>query len=662
MKTVLLVTADEDLRVRLRRQLEGCSVFVADSDDAAAQTLRVTEVDLIVKDATGAAHEMASFVARARELSPVAVVVGISEDASITDEADYGLQRPFSHQDLVSVLRHAEERHHLLHEVNVLRSQLRLRPAPAADSPEGIDVWASALERALKELAKALAAGFDLPRVLELFLDAVGEMVLPSRSALLLADQARRAYQVHAHRGLPPHLVESVRLTADAGLAQWLAGQGRPLQLDEATQWGLAREIGLLRAVLAIPLIARGELVAILTLGERIVGGAYGRREREILFTLATQFGTAIRDIRLHHQLQQEKEYNEHILAHMSSGVITLGRDEKIGSMNRRAEEILGLPARDVVNRDLRVLPSPLGDLLFQTLSRRQAVPRTEIHLALRNLPLEVSTYPITAGASEPLGAVLVFEDLSAQKALAAEKRQADQFQLLTRVVARIAEEIKNPLVSVNMLMELLEERYDDPDFRTHFSSVVRRDVRRMMLVFERLTALVTEGDLTFEAVDVRAVVDEMLAAAGAEPAGVDATGAALLDLVDETSGKRLSVSLYREAEPQPVKADRSQLKKAMSYLLWYVLHKSSGEKAALSISVGRSEEEVGVLIASRTARVSPEELPQMLDPLTMVQKSLVEVGPAVSQRIVESLGGRLQARQTRHELSFLITMPATRA
>ena len=44
-----------------------------------------------------------------------------------------------------------------------------------------------------------------------------------------------------------------------------------------------------------------------------------------------------------------------------------------------------------------------------------------------------------------------------------------------------------------------------------------------------------------------------------------------------------------------------------------------------------------------------------------MVQESLIEVGPAVSQRIIESLGGRLQVRPARHELSFPITLPVTR-
>ncbi|PYN09391.1 MAG: hypothetical protein DME06_15335, partial [Candidatus Rokuibacteriota bacterium] len=407
-------------------------MFFADSDDAAVRTLRLAEVDLIIKDATGAGREMASFAARARELSPSAVIVGVSDDATTVDEADYALVRPFAHRDLTNVLRQAEDRHRLLHEVAALRSQSLPRPTNVGPMSTP-DMPAAVLEQALKEFARALAAGFDLPRMLELFLDAVGEMVRPSRSALLLVDEAGSTYRIRAHRGLASPIVESVRLAVDTGLPQWFAKEGRLLHLDEAQQReadhrtrGLARDLGLLQAVVAIPLIVSGELVGILTLGERVVGGSYGRRETEILFVLASQFGTAVRDIGLHHQLQREKEYNEQILAHMSSGVITIGRDEKVSTVNRRAQEILDLPVRDIISHDLRVLPSPLGDLLFETLSRRRTVHRTEVQLAFRNLPLEVSTYPIMGDAPQPLGAVIVFEDLSAQKALAAEKRQAE--------------------------------------------------------------------------------------------------------------------------------------------------------------------------------------------------------------------------------------------
>ena len=134
--------------------------------------------------------------------------------------------------------------------------------------------------------------------------------------------------------------------------------------------------MAVLQATIAMPLMSHGELVAVLTLGQRVTGGGYSRRETEIIYNLASHLATAIRDIRVHHLLEYQKQFTERILAHMSNGVITIGPDERVVIINRRAEEILGMAARDALNRDLRVLPSPLGDLLFETLTRGRAVHR----------------------------------------------------------------------------------------------------------------------------------------------------------------------------------------------------------------------------------------------------------------------------------------------
>src|SRR5262249_45203162 len=203
-----------------------------------------------------------------------------------------------------------------------------------------------------------------------------------------------------------------------------------------------------------------GGLVAIPPVGQPVVGSMYRRGETETLFDLGSHLATAIRDIAVHNQLEREQQFSERILAHMSSGVITIGRDQRIGTINRRAEEILQLSSSEVLKQDLRALPSPLGDMLFDTLRTGRAAGRHEIQLALRGLWLEVSTYPVRGEDGAPLGAVLVFEDLTAQKELLTQKRQVEQTQLLTRVVARIADEIKNPLVSINTFIELIGERY----------------------------------------------------------------------------------------------------------------------------------------------------------------------------------------------------------
>jgi nitrogen-specific signal transduction histidine kinase len=330
--------------------------------------------------------------------------------------------------------------------------------------------------------------------------------------------------------------------------------------------------------------------------------------------------------------------------------------------MNRRAEEILGMAARDVLNRDLRALPSPLGDLLYETLSRGHSVTRSEIQLALRSLPLEVSTYPVMGKGTAPLGAVLVFEDLTAQRQLAMERRAAEQLQLLTRVVARIAEEIKNPLVSINAFMELLGERYDDVSFRHHFTSVVGRDVRRLVQMFDKLAALVNEGDYKRDVVDMRAAIEEALIEMGVARMPAAPADAHLLTFTDESTQKQVTVNFSHEGKAFLVKGDRGMLKKAVAYLIWYLLRKTPGQEAKIAVAVSHaaSAEPLQITLASRTAEVKPDELRAIFDPIQVVQESLIDVGPCVSQRILEAHGGHLDIKQGHAEVSFTATLPVT--
>ncbi len=678
MRTVLLVSEDEALNVRLLRALPDCSVFPAPTEEEALRTLRLTEVDLILKHVTQPIRELEGFIAKARQLRPSVVIVcilpaeGLLPDDEVAAEGtDFALLQPFTAQHLRAVLHQADEKLRLLQEVAALRTARRpVGPEPFMEEPEmAADDPSRELSQVAKEFAKALAAGFDLPRVLDLFLDAVSELARPSRSAILLAEDAQRQYRVRASRGLAPHLVESVCLPADSGLPLWLTAEGRLIKIEEALARAtevaareIAREMAVLQAVVAIPLASHGELVGILTLGQRITGGVYGRRETETLFNLASHLAAAIRDIGIHHQLQYQKEFNERILQRMSSGVITIGPEQRVVIMNRRAEEILGMAARDVLNRDLRVLPSPLGDLLFETLSRGRSVTRSEIQLALRSLPLEISTYPVGEGTA-PLGAVLVFEDLTAQRQLAMERRAAEQLQLLTRVVARIADEIKNPLVSINAFMELLGERYDDVSFRNHFAAVVGRDVRRLVQMFDKLAALVNEGDYKRDVVDVRAAVEEALVEMGVAQMPAAPVEAHLLTFTDESTQKLVTVNFSHEGGVFLVKGDRGMLKKAVAYLIWYLLRKTPGQDAKIAVAISHpaAAEPLQITVASRTADVKPDELRVIFDPIQVVQESLIDVGPCVSQRIVEAHGGHLDVKQGRADVSFTATLPVTK-
>src|SRR4029450_8326507 len=182
----------------------------------------------------------------------------------------------------------------LTREITALRSSLapEARGVMAAPDQPG---WGAASARVLKEFTRAFAAGFDLPRALEMFLDAIGDLVRPTRMALLLPDADAQEYRVATHRGLARPIVESVRLHSGQGLARWLATQGGPARLRELNDPEITRELKLLQSVLAVPLLAHGELVAILTVGQPVVGSMYRRGGTETLVDIASHLAPATR-------------------------------------------------------------------------------------------------------------------------------------------------------------------------------------------------------------------------------------------------------------------------------------------------------------------------------------------------------------------------------
>ncbi|MGH7419880.1 MAG: hypothetical protein ACREKB_19085, partial [Candidatus Rokuibacteriota bacterium] len=124
---------------------------------------------------------------------------------------------------------------------------------------------------------------------------------------------------------------------------------------------------------------------------------------------------------------------------------------------------------------------------------------------------------------------------------------------------------------------------------------------------------------------------------------------------------KHVTATLSHEGAAFLVRGDHAMFKKAMSYLVWYLLRKTPTPEARISVSISHlaSEDRVRLTVASRSAEVRVEELQAIFDPIQVVQENLIDVGPSVSQRILESQGGRLEAKQGRGEVGFTAFLPA---
>jgi DNA-binding NtrC family response regulator len=82
----------------------------------------------------------------------------------------------------------------------------------------------------------------------------------------------------------------------------------------------------------------------------------------------------------------------------------------------------------------------------------------------------------------------------------------------LSRLVAALSHEVRNPLATIRTFAELLPQRFQDPEFRERFAEMVRDDVTRIDALVERLAQVAELGSPTRDKVDVTALLESLLA------------------------------------------------------------------------------------------------------------------------------------------------------
>ena len=152
MNTILIVTSDDGLRTRLMSALSHHSVFTAPNDAEALKTLRLIEIDVVLRGGVGMPRDIESFMARVRAIAPSAltVAIGVTEES---ETADFALPVTFTQRELDGVLRRVVDKLRLTREITALR-------ASAMEASERSRV-ASPVRMAIADTASAVFLALD---------------------------------------------------------------------------------------------------------------------------------------------------------------------------------------------------------------------------------------------------------------------------------------------------------------------------------------------------------------------------------------------------------------------------------------------------------------------------------------------------------------------
>lgn len=347
------------------------------------------------------------------------------------------------------------------------------------------------------------------------------------------------------------------------------------------------------------------------------------------------------------------KEYNENILASLSSGVLVVDLNGAVTTFNRVASSLFGAPASTMIGKPLRDNPrlEPLERLLSRTMETGVNIRRNELVITTadgREIPLGVSTSLLYSQTTGSNGAIAVFTDLSQTKSLEERVKHSEKLAILGEMAAVMAHEIRNPLNSIAGFSQLLQMKiYVSDKLRKYVDIIVHESFRIDDLISDILDFAHQKKNI-ITLIDFKALADQVLSSKQAL--------AARKGVVIET----------RIGDDLPAfRGDSVRLERVMLNLVNNALD-ATDSGGLVTLSAIRADHNgipwIEMTVADTGCGIPPENLEDIFKPFFTTKQAGTGLGLAIIQKIAEEhLGKVTVTSDLLNGTVFTLSLPCAR-
>jgi two-component system, sporulation sensor kinase E len=347
--------------------------------------------------------------------------------------------------------------------------------------------------------------------------------------------------------------------------------------------------------------------------------------------------------------LAEENGRMDAALDSMLDGIVVCDRDHLPIIYNKSAERMLRLGGPDPTERPLwmSVQDEDLSEFMRGTLEGEETVLDREFGLESSGSTrlVAVSISPLIS-RGRIAGAIVHMEDITEKRRKEAQLRRAESLASLTTLAAGVAHEIKNPLGSISIHMQLIRralqniEAGDRAPLERHLD-IVDEEIDRLNKIVVDFLFAVRPMDVHLREGDPGELVDGIaeIIRPEAEAAGI---------AVETRKGEGLPLVLL----------DERLMKQALLNLAKNALAAMPGG-GTLVLAAERREEEVRITVEDDGTGIAEEDLPKIFEPYFTTKENGTGLGLTITFKIVKEHRGEVTVKSKLGQGSaFTISLP----
>ncbi len=324
------------------------------------------------------------------------------------------------------------------------------------------------------------------------------------------------------------------------------------------------------------------------------------------------------------------------ILETAVDGIVTLNERGIIESVNAAVEKLFGYTENEVIGKNISILmPSPYREEHDTYLANYLKTGEKKIIGIGREVVAQRkdgTTFPIRLSVSEFfLSGKKMFtgivHDISEEKALQQQILHSERLAIIGKMAAKVAHEVRNPLSSISLNAEMLDEEIQDQNSNKEAKSLLKAMIREI----DRVT-LLTDEYLQFsrlpESLPIKAnlnlLIKEMLEL-----------------LAEELKQKNIKLTSKGLSKEFQVRFDRAQLRRVFLNIIRNAIE-SMPDPGTLNIWTEQNRETAIIGIQDSGHGIPEDKVHEIFNPFFTTKDFGTGLGLAISQQIIHEHKGKI--------------------
>lgn len=398
----------------------------------------------------------------------------------------------------------------------------------------------------------------------------------------------------------------------------------------------ISRQLGSF-AYATVPLLSKDKVIGVLWVDNYFSMRPITEHDIEVLKGFTNQISAAVENARLFEKIALAEKELENIFDSITDVLFVTDSSNIIKNANTPAMMLVSKPKEEIIGQDARMIFHDLFIDLKEADIKDSPSKIQEIDSGFFKGSFLVSCSPITNTAGELIGTVHILRDITEMKRLREKYIASQRMAVLGEMAAKVAHEIRNPLLSIGGFARRLEKRLESP--LKEYAHVILQETTRLEGLLTEMLSFVKNVPLQKSEFMISQLITNVV------------------NLMNEAAKEKSLAIVADIQEDILITADYNKLKEAIINVLSNAIQAS--EKGEVILRAYKKDTEAVIEVCDCGVGIKKEDLDKIFNPFFTTRATGTGLGLSITKKIVDDhLGKIVVGSQVGKGTTFSIYLP----